>query len=130
MNKLYLFKWTQTNFLIEDINPRNSGETFLIVEQEILRNNRKVLKRFYGFWCKNFEVYENGLSNLDILIVLHYKRYVISMEKENIFKWKHYQPDIILLTVRWYLRYNLSFRDLVEMLEERGLSIVHTTIMR
>ncbi|MDA2639128.1 IS6 family transposase, partial [Bacillus cereus] len=26
------------------------------------------------------------------------------MEKENIFKWKHYQPDIILLTVRWYLR--------------------------
>ncbi|CAI8699272.1 transposase [Bacillus sp. IT-79MI2] len=38
-------------------------------------------------------------------------------------QWKHYQPDIILLTVRWYLRYNLSFRDLVEMLEERGLSI-------
>ncbi|MEH7151265.1 IS6 family transposase, partial [Bacillus thuringiensis] len=28
------------------------------------------------------------------------------MEKENIFKWKHYQPAIILLTVRWYLRYN------------------------
>ena len=39
------------------------------------------------------------------------------MEKENVFKWKHYQPDIILLTVRWYLRYNLSFRDLVEMME-------------
>ncbi|MGE6348368.1 IS6 family transposase [Bacillus mycoides] len=52
------------------------------------------------------------------------------MEKENVFKWKHYQPDIILLTVRWYLRYNLSFRDLVEMLEERGLSISHTMIMR
>ncbi|MCR8861123.1 DDE-type integrase/transposase/recombinase, partial [Bacillus pseudomycoides] len=31
------------------------------------------------------------------------------------------QPDIILLTVRWYLRYNLGFRDLVEMMEERGL---------
>ncbi|RFT66288.1 IS6 family transposase [Bacillus clarus] len=52
------------------------------------------------------------------------------MRKENLFKWKHYQPDIILLTVRWYLRYNLSFRDLVEMMEERGLSIAHTTIMR
>ncbi|MFE6139915.1 IS6 family transposase [Bacillus sp. NPDC057893] len=37
---------------------------------------------------------------------------------------------MILLTVRWYLRYNLSFRDLVEMMEERGLSISHTTIMR
>ncbi|MEX0136694.1 IS6 family transposase [Bacillus nitratireducens] len=52
------------------------------------------------------------------------------MEKENIFKWKHYQPDIILLTVRWYLRYNLSFRDLVEMMEERSLSVAHTTIMQ
>ncbi|MGG1369941.1 IS6 family transposase [Priestia megaterium] len=52
------------------------------------------------------------------------------MENQNLFKWKHYQPDIILLTVRWYLRYNLSFRDLVEMMEERGLSIAHTTIMR
>ncbi|PHF87818.1 IS6 family transposase, partial [Bacillus toyonensis] len=52
------------------------------------------------------------------------------MEIENIFKWKHYQPDIILLTIRWYLRYNLSFRDLVEMMEERGLSLAHTTIMR
>ncbi len=52
------------------------------------------------------------------------------MERKNWFKWKHYQPDIILLTVRWYLRYNLSFRDLVEMMEERGLSISHTTIMR
>ncbi|MGX5576292.1 IS6 family transposase, partial [Bacillus toyonensis] len=38
------------------------------------------------------------------------------MGKEHIFKWKHYQPDIVLLTVRWYLRYNLSFRDLVEMM--------------
>ncbi|MET7020659.1 IS6 family transposase [Bacillus mycoides] len=52
------------------------------------------------------------------------------MEKQNLFKWKHYQPDIILLTVRWYLRYNLSFRDLVEMMEERGISLAHTTIMR
>jgi len=45
------------------------------------------------------------------------------MEEQNLFKWKHYQPDIIVLTVRWYLRYNLSFRDLVEMMEERGLSL-------
>src|SRR4051794_32039305 len=52
------------------------------------------------------------------------------MEKQNVFKWKHDQPDIILLTVRWYLRYNLSFRDLVEMMEERDLFIAHTTIMR
>ncbi len=54
----------------------------------------------------------------------------MSIEKQPLFKWKHYQPDIILLTVRWYLRYNLSFRDLVEMMGERGLCMAHTTIMR
>ncbi|HFK1464491.1 IS6 family transposase [Bacillus sp. YAF12_1] len=52
------------------------------------------------------------------------------MEKESLFKWKHYQPNIILLTVRWYLRYNLSFRNVVERMEKRGLSMAHTTIMR
>ncbi|ANE89318.1 hypothetical protein HMPREF1014_04863 [Bacillus sp. 7_6_55CFAA_CT2] len=52
------------------------------------------------------------------------------MKKKTLFKWKHFQPDIILLIVRSYLRYNLRFRDLVEMIEERGLSLAHTTIMR
>ncbi|GAB6524575.1 hypothetical protein bcgnr5386_54160 [Bacillus cereus] len=52
------------------------------------------------------------------------------MKKDTLFKWKHYQLDIIVLTVRWYLRYNLSLRDLVEMMEERGFSLAHTTIMR
>ena len=32
--------------------------------------------------------------------------------------------------MRWYLRYKLSYRDLVEMMAERGLSIAHTTILR
>ena len=32
--------------------------------------------------------------------------------------------------MRWYLRYKLSFRDLVEMMSERGLLVAHTTIMR
>ena len=46
------------------------------------------------------------------------------------FKWKHYQADIILLCVRWYLKYPLSYRNLEEMMQERGLYITHTTIMR
>ena len=49
---------------------------------------------------------------------------------ENPFKWQHYQSDIILLTVRWYLRNALSCRDLAEMMTERGLSLDHTTIYR
>ena len=48
----------------------------------------------------------------------------------KLFKWRHFQPDIILLCVRWYLSYRLSYRDLVEMMDERGLKIAHTTIMR
>jgi transposase, IS6 family len=46
------------------------------------------------------------------------------------FKWRHYQGEIILLCVRWYLRYALSYRDLEEMIQERGLSLDHTTIYR
>ena len=46
------------------------------------------------------------------------------------FKCRHFSPDIILLCVRWYLTYRLSYRDLVEMMDERGVKIAHTTILR
>ncbi len=49
---------------------------------------------------------------------------------QNLFKWKHFESEIILLCVRLYLKYSLSYRNLVEMMSERGLSISHTTIMR
>jgi len=50
---------------------------------------------------------------------------------ENIdFKWKHYESEIILLCVRWYLKYSLSYRNLEEINNERGLTVDHTTIMR
>lgn len=52
------------------------------------------------------------------------------MKSENKFKWRHFEKDIILLTARWYLRYALSYRDLEEMMHERGLSLDHTTIYR
>jgi transposase-like protein len=38
--------------------------------------------------------------------------------------------EIVLLCVRWYVSYKLSYRDLVEMMADRGLPISHTTIMR
>lgn len=46
------------------------------------------------------------------------------------FKWRHYQGEAILLCVRWYLRYRVSYRDLEEMMKERGLNADHTTIYR
>ena len=49
---------------------------------------------------------------------------------EELFSGRHFDREIIILCVRWYLRYKLSFRDLVEMMVERGLQLAHTTIMR
>ena len=52
------------------------------------------------------------------------------MASSEPFKWRHFKPEIILLNVRWYLRYSLSYRDLEEMMLEGGLNVDHTTIFR
>jgi len=52
------------------------------------------------------------------------------MSKSTPFKWRHYQPEIILLCVRWYLTYPLSYRQVVKMVNERGLDVDHSTIYR
>jgi transposase-like protein len=49
---------------------------------------------------------------------------------EALFKGRQFDQEIIVLCVRWYLRYKLSTRDLVEMMAERGVVLVHTTILR
>lgn len=46
------------------------------------------------------------------------------------FKGRHFDQSVILLCVRWYLAYNLSLRNLEEMMAERGLSIDHSTVHR
>jgi transposase, IS6 family len=47
-----------------------------------------------------------------------------------LFRGRHFEDEIIILCVRWYLRYSLSYRDLEEMMAERGLSLDHSTIWR
>lgn len=46
------------------------------------------------------------------------------------FKWKHFKQDIILMLVRWYLAYALSYRDVEELALERCLKVDHSTIHR
>ena len=41
-----------------------------------------------------------------------------------------FSREVILLGVRWYLRYNLSYRDLEELLAERGVVVDHVTLFR
>ena len=46
------------------------------------------------------------------------------------FRGRHFADVIIILCVRWYLRYSLSYRDLEEIMAERGLAVDHVTIWR
>ena len=48
----------------------------------------------------------------------------------DIFKGRHFKYDIIIWAVRWYCKYGISYRDLEEMLTERGVSVDHATIYR
>src|SRR5215468_7026992 len=50
--------------------------------------------------------------------------------RPTLFKWRHFEPEIIVCAVRWYLRFSLSYRDVEELLIERGLPVDHTTIWR
>jgi transposase-like protein len=50
------------------------------------------------------------------------------MASPDLFKWLHFLPEIILLSVRWYCRYAVSYRDLEEMMAERGVRVDHSTI--
>jgi len=46
------------------------------------------------------------------------------------FKGRHFQHDMILQSVRWYLAYGLSYRDIEEIMYERGFQVDHSTIHR
>lgn len=50
------------------------------------------------------------------------------MSIASLFKWRHFLQEITLLSVRWYCRYSLSYRDLEEMIQERGVQVDHSTI--
>ena len=46
------------------------------------------------------------------------------------FKGRHFEKAIILMTIRWYVAYSLSYRDIEELMRERGLSVDHSTLNR
>jgi transposase-like protein len=49
---------------------------------------------------------------------------------QDLFKGRHFDQEIIILCVRWYLAFKLSSRDLIQMMAERGILLAHTTILR
>ena len=49
---------------------------------------------------------------------------------DELFKGRHFNQEIVVLCVRWYLSFKLRSRDLVAMMAERGIGLAHTTILR
>src|ERR1700747_3217759 len=48
----------------------------------------------------------------------------------GLFKWRQFEPEVILLAIGWYVRFSLSYRDVEELLAERGLLVDHVTVWR
>ena len=46
------------------------------------------------------------------------------------FKGSHFEKEIILWSVRWYVAYPISYRQLEEMMQEHGVSVDHSTLNR
>ena len=55
---------------------------------------------------------------------------VLAPSVAGLFKWRQFEPEVILLAVGWYLRFSLSYRDVEELLGERGISVDHVTLWR
>ena len=53
-----------------------------------------------------------------------------ALTAQDLFKGRHFNRDIIVLCVRWYLTFKLSSRDLVDIMAERRIGLAHTTILR
>ena len=58
------------------------------------------------------------------------RRVVLSNQLSSAFTGFRFPPEVIMLAVRWYLRFGLSFRDLEELLAERGVEVDHVTLHR
>jgi transposase, IS6 family len=55
---------------------------------------------------------------------------LLASSVRGLFKWRKFEPEMILLAVGWYLRFSLSYRDVEELLAERGLRADHVTVWR
>src|SRR6202047_3703127 len=55
---------------------------------------------------------------------------LLASSVSGLFKWRQFEPEVILLAVGWYLRFSLSYRDVEELLAERSLHADHVTVWR
>ena len=80
------------------------------------------LKIAHGYATEVLQLCRNGrISWADM---------VLAPAVAGLFKWRQFEPEVILLAVGWYLRFSLSYRDVEELLAERGLHADHVTVWR
>ena len=60
----------------------------------------------------------------------HRRRPPRSSVEHSAFAGFRFPPEVIVLAVRWYLRFGLSYRDLEELLAKRGVDVDHVTLFR
>jgi transposase-like protein len=58
------------------------------------------------------------------------RRTVLPVPARSAFAGFRFPPEVIVLAVRWYLRFGLSYRDVEELLAERGIEVDHVTVHR
>jgi len=68
-------------------------------------------------WCKQDETGDDGQVPGFVPV-------------EELFKDRHFDREIVVLCVPWYLSFKLSYRDLVARIGERGIHLAHTTTLR
>src|SRR3984893_9320529 len=101
-------------------DPRHRLEGATVIAADL--PGRRYSKRL---WCK----WRRPINYIGVLSWLRSSMGKLKAGAE-LFEGRHFDREVIILCVRWYLRFKLSLRDLVEMMAERGLSMAHTTIMR
>jgi IS6 family transposase len=64
------------------------------------------------------------------VVVKRRRRSAPPVQQLSAFVGFRFPPEVIMLAVRWYLRFGLSYRDLEELLAERGVEVDHVTLFR
>ena len=54
----------------------------------------------------------------------------VALPPRSAFAGYRFPAEVIVVAVRWYLRFNLSYRDVEELLIERGIEVDHVTVYR
>jgi hypothetical protein len=100
----------------------------VLVSCKLLDENRTIKTTGASFWgfVAKLHLRRFALWSLPVTYGAQRGRATMAIS----FKGAHFPPDIILMGVRWYVAYPLSYRHVEELLEERGVPIDHATIQR